>query len=66
MSPAFMPTTPFWSRAISPASPWAYTPSLQASNMGSFCATRAASTPVKTSPEPPLAMPGLPVVFVNT
>ena len=50
MSPAIMPISPFWSRAMSPATPWMKTPSWAASNAGSFWARSAAITPVRTSP----------------
>ena len=45
----------------SPANPWRYTPLTAAFQGSTPCAQKAAIIPAKTSPLPPLAMPGLPV-----
>ena len=44
--------------------PWMKTPNWAASNAGSFWARSAAMTPVRTSPVPPVAIPGFPVVLI--
>ena len=52
---------------ISAAVPCRYTPSARTRSQSSVpnCAVSAASTPVSTSPEPPLAKPGPPVVLTH-
>ena len=40
--------------------------SLHAASASSSCASHAAIMPVRTSPVPPVAMPGLPVGLMNT
>ena len=58
---AVMLISPYFSFAISPANPWAKTPNLHASSLSYPCAIKPSRIPVKTSPLPAVAIPGLPV-----
>src|SRR5881398_1038682 len=59
--------SPTVSRATSPARPWRCTAARTASKIRSgFCAIKPAIIPVRMSPVPPVAIPGLPVVLTQT
>src|SRR5437660_6295398 len=59
--------SPTVSRATSPARPWRCTATRTASKIRSgFCAIKPAIIPVRMSPVPPVAIPGLPVVLTQT
>src|SRR4029450_6456187 len=66
LSPAIMPSSPTAPRAGSPASPCKYPAARSATSGSSPRARKAPVIPVSTSPEPPLAMPGLPVGLIQT
>ncbi len=66
ISPAIRECSPVLSAAMSPASPWRYTPRIDASRGGRFCPVRDAIMPVRTSPVPAVAMPGFPVLLIKT
>ena len=61
MSLAVMLTCENRRAAASPAAPWIQVASRAASNVSSPCPMSAAKIPLSTSPEPAVAMPGLPV-----
>ena len=63
-SRAVRDTWPRSSAPKSPASPGICTPSWAASKASIPWQTRAVITPVSTSPDPPVAIPGLPVAFL--
>ena len=61
MSPAFIPHSPIRSLATSPAMPWRKTPATAACCGSIPCAMSPAMVPVRTSPDPAVAIPALPV-----
>ena len=60
-SPAMRPTWPTRQVARSPARPWRYVAKHAASHGDNPCANKPAIIPVRTSPVPAVANPGLPV-----
>src|SRR6266545_3714588 len=66
MSPAMSESSPRSAHARSPARPWRKQPAWSAASASSPRARNAPTMPVRTSPEPPLAMPGLPVGLMKT
>src|SRR6266699_3382677 len=55
--------SPLLNKASSAARAQAHAPTRAASKGERFCAIKAAQTPVRTSPIPPVAIPGFPVVL---
>src|SRR5206468_1725894 len=66
ISRAMSGASPTSAAARSPARPCRYTPSLAAADTSIPWASRPTTRPVRTSPDPPVAIPGLPVGFTCT